>query len=187
MKVIKLWYYRVTRCEYTSDRRTGEPRLNVWWGSDDESYTYSGTDALKILEDYAEDYRQSWSKYGERIQYPTEVGYAICVLVPIKDGADLPTDPEDLARECSDYDTRYLALEDTDIAFEHDLPQYGRYSVLWEDGLVFRSDSMGSDGDRIDLLRPSESSNVGNDEIFDPHNYLPRWKAAGWDGEVTEV
>lgn len=161
MKIIKIWWLHVQPAEYSTDYRTGGIVHN-WYNDYDDLYLYSAEEAMQTFREYAEDYKKTWEKYGDQRVYPTDVCQMCALLVPVLDDVPLPDDANELFR----YETRYLdGVDPEDLIPEYEFPQTEHILTLWEDGMI----------------------SYGESRTCDPHGYLPRWKAAGWDGEVTEV
>jgi hypothetical protein len=146
---------------YSIDHRTGHPVHNLYNDYDD-LYLYSGEAALLMFREYTDAYAESWKIYGEKRVYPTDVCQMCALLVPVLDDVPLPDDANELFR----YETRYLdGADPEDIIPEHEFPLAEPFRTLWEDGKI----------------------SCGEILAYDPLGYIARWKAAGWDGGVTEV
>lgn len=161
MKIIKIWYLHVQPAVYSIDHRTGSIVHNLY-GDSDERYLYSGEEAMQMFREYADAYTESWKIYGDRRVYPTDVCQMCALLAPVLDDVPLPDDANELFR----YETRYLdGVDPEDIIPEHELPLPERFCTLWEDGKITYGETL----------------------AYGPHDYIARWKAAGWDGEVIEI
>lgn len=161
MKIIKIWYLHVQPAEYSIDHRTGYPVHNRYNDYDD-LYLYSADEAMQTFNEYADDYKKTWEKYGDQRKYPVNVCCMYALLVPVLDDIPLPENAEELFR----YETRYLdGADPEDIIPEYEFPQMEHILTLWEDGMI----------------------SYGETRTYDPLGYIARWKAAGWDGEVTKV
>lgn len=166
MKIIKIWYLHVHPAEYRTDYRTGDIVHN-WYNDYDDLYLYSADEAMQTLREYAEEYKKTWEKYGEKRVHSPEVCHMYALLVPVRDDVTLPEDAEDLFSPSDPYtyDPMYLAVEHVDISPEMEFPMASAYYALHEDGEIIEDG--GSTTDR--------------------HGYIPRWKAAGWNGDIEEV
>ena len=166
MKIIKIWYLHVQPAEYSIDHRTGHPVHN-WYNAYDDLYLYSADEAVQTFREYAEAYKETWKKHGEKRVYPTDVCQMCALLVPVRDDVTLPADAGDLflPADTSTYDPMYLDVEHVDNIPEIEFPIVGYLYTMYEDGEI----------------------TTGDGSTADPHDYLTRWKAAGWNGEVTEV
>lgn len=161
MKIIKIWYLHVQPAEYSTDYRTGSIVHN-WYNDYGDLYLYSADEAMQTFREYADDYKKTWEKYGEQIGYPSDVCVMYALFVPVLEDVPLPAD----ANELFCYEIRYLdGVDPEDIIPEHEFPMADYFYSLLEDGEIVHGDG------RTD----------------DPNGYIPRWKVAGWDGEVTEV
>lgn len=166
MKILKIWYLHVQPAEYSTDYRTGGIVHNRYNDYDD-LYLYSADEAMQTFREYTEEYKKTWEKYGEQIGYPSDVCQMCALLVPVRDDVTLPNDAGDLflPADTSTYDPMYLDVEHVDITPEHEFPMADYFYSLFEDGEIVHGDG------RTD----------------DPRGYIPRWKAAGWNEEVTEA
>lgn len=161
MKIIKIWWLHVQPAVYSIDHRTGQPVHN-WYNDYDDLYLYSGEEAMQTFREYADDYKKTWEKYGEKRVYPTDVCQMCALLVPVLDDVPLPDDANELFR----YETRYLdGVDPEDLIPEYEFPWGSTCYTLFEDGGV----------------------EEGDGRTGDLHGYIARWKSAGWNGEVTEV
>ena len=137
--------------------------IKVWviYCGGDWTYHYSRASVMQELADIADDVRCQVNDYTG-----LEAASAMCFYAPIKDGVTLPEDPSDLYLcEDGDWDRPlYLHTEHTDITMEHEFPL---------------ADCIVVDG--------SGEITTESDGVADPHGYIPRWKAAGWNGVVEEV
>lgn len=161
MKIIKVWYLHVQPAEYRIDHRTGD-LVHNWYNDYGDLYLYSADEAMQTFREYTEAYKETWKKYGEKRVYPVDVCCMYALLVPVLDDVPLPADANELFR----YETRYLdGVDPEDIIPEYEFPQTEQFRTLWEDGKI----------------------SYGAMRTNDPQGWIPRWKAAGWNGEVTEV
>lgn len=160
MKIIKVWYLHVQPAEYSTDY-DGSIMHNRYNDYDD-LYLYSADEAMQTFREYTEEYKKTWGKYGEKRVYPVDVCCMWALLVPVLEDVPLPADANELFR----YEIRYLdGVDPEDIIPEYEFPWGSTCYTLFEDGAV----------------------EEGDGSTIDPRGYLSRWKAAGWNGEVTEV
>lgn len=161
MRIIKIWYLRAQPAVYQPTYDPGYV-LHNQYGDYYDLYLYSADDAMQTLRKYAEDYKKTWEKYGENRVYPVDVCCMFALLVPVLDDVPLPDNADELFRS----ETRYLdGVDHENIVPEYDFPWGCTCYTLFEDGEIIEGDG----------------------RTYDPHGYLPRWKAAGWSGVIEEV
>lgn len=169
MKIIRIWFFDLRYCDYYYDRD--------WYYAlttdSDYTFLYSRDEAMSALHARAEEFRSEWPRTENHREYgANEVGDVWSILVPVKDGVDLPDDASDLIREDETadegYTPLYLDTEHTDIVMEHEFPWIGRKYTLYEDGTI-------------------EDDGCDDNELPNNHPVIDLWRDRGWDGTIEEV
>ncbi len=170
MKIIRLWFSHLNRAEYTIHWRDSRHCLSDYF---EDSFYYTEENAKADFEARAEEFRETWKKYGDEIVYPFEVGYMLSFLVPIKDGVTLPDEPGNLFSPFDGVDANdeplYIADgHPTEISPEMEYPQIGLVYSVFEDGMILHGSGK-------------------EDDIIERGGFLASWKSRGWDGKIEIV